>query len=222
MSNALQHMPSKEVSVKNATILSAYLLVVWGFYRFIFKLPEEVEDFLIKPALWLIPVFWLINKEKSKLTSVGITFKNLFQSIYLSLALGVFFVFVGVLTNLAKYQSINFTDDIGGTSFMTALLLSLATGVTEEITFRGYIFNRVWHGLGDEWKANYIVSIVWALVHIPVALLWWKMDLPGTVGILILITMFGIGSSYIFARTKNVASSILLHMLWSWPIILFR
>jgi len=98
----------------------------------------------------------------------------------------------------------------------------LATGITEEITFRGYIFNRVWHALGSEWKANYIVSIVWGFLHIPIAIFWWKLNLPGTIGVLILVTIFGIGSSYIFARTKNVASSVLLHMLWEWPIILFR
>ena len=215
-------MPNKTISIKNATILSTYLLIVWGFYRFLFKLPEEIEDLFVKPILWLGPVFWFIRQEKSKLASIGITFKNLFSSIYLSLALGVFFVVIGILTNFAKYQGSSFTDKIGDTTFFTALLLSLAVGITEEITFRGYIFNRVWHGLGDEWRANLIVSTVWTLVHIPIALLWWKLDAGGTMGMLILIMLFGIGSSYIFARTKNVVSSILLHMLWSWPIILFR
>ena len=36
----------KETALKNATILAAYLLIVWGFYRFLFKLPEEIEDLL--------------------------------------------------------------------------------------------------------------------------------------------------------------------------------
>ncbi len=203
-------------------MLVAYLLVVWGFYRFLFKLPEEIEDLLVKPLIWLVPVLMLVRREKLGPKSLGLTFKNLFSSIYLALALGVFFVLIGLLVNYLKYQSFNFTSNVGSSSFLTALLLSFATGITEEITFRGYIFNRIWHALGDEWKANYIVSFLWALVHIPVAIFWWKLSLPGTVGMLILITIFSIGSSYIFARTKNVASSILLHMLWEWPIILFR
>lgn len=215
-------MPDKETAIKHTTILAAYILIVWGFYRFLFKFPEEIEDLIIKPILWLVPVFILVRKEKLGLGSLGLTLKNLFPSIYLALALGVFFAIVGILVNFAKYKSVSFTAEIGETPFLTALLLSLATGISEEITFRGYIFNRVWHAFGSEWKANYLVSIVWALVHIPIAIFWWKLNLSGTVGILILITIFGIGSSYIFARTKNVASSIFLHMLWEWPIILFR
>ena len=215
-------MPTKEKAIKNSTIIASYLVIVWGFYRFLFKLPEEVEDLLIKPLMWLVPVFLLTRSEKLGLSSLGVTLKNLFPSVYLSLALGVFFALTGVLVNYVKYQSVNFGANIGETTFFTALFLSFATGVTEEITFRGYIFNRVWYALGNEWKANYLVSIVWVLVHVPIAIFWWKLSFAGTVGILMLITIFGIGSSYIFARTKNVASSILLHMLWEWPIILFR
>src|SRR3989344_2634815 len=160
-------MPSKETALKNSTILASYLVIVWGFYRFLFKLPEEVEDLLIKPLMWLVPVFILTRGEKLGLSSLGVTLKNLFPSVYLSLALGVFFALTGVLVNYVKYQSVNFGANIGETTFFTALFLSFATGVTEEITFRGYIFNRVWYALGNEWKANYLVSIVWVLVHVP-------------------------------------------------------
>lgn len=215
-------MPNKETSIKNATILATYLVVVWGFYRFLFELPEEVEDMLVKPVLWLLPMCFLLKKERKGLASVGITLKNLFPSVYFALALGMFFVLVGFVVNYIKYSSLNFTDNIGEVSFKTALLLSFATAIVEETVFRGFIFNRVWHALGKEWKANILTSLVWALVHVPVALFRWNLELSGSIGILVLIMIFGIGSSYIFARTKNVMSSVFLHILWSWPIMLFR
>jgi uncharacterized protein len=215
-------MPKKEIAIKHATVLAMYLLVVWGFYRYLIRMPEELEDIVIKPLFWLIPLFVLLKREKLGLSSIGLTFKNLFPSIYMSLILGVFFAVIGGLVNYAKYGSLNFTDNIGDTTFFTALMLSLMTGFTEEIVFRGYIFNRMWHGLGDEWKANLLVSIVWGMVHIPIALFWWKLNTPLSVGVFILMVLFGIGSSYVFARTRNIASSVLLHMLWQWPIILFR
>jgi len=215
-------MPTKEEAIKHSTLLATYLLIVWGFYRFIFKFPENIEDIVIKPLLWLVPVAILVKKEKLGPKSVGLTSKNLFSSIYSSLILGIVFAFVGMAVNYAKYQSFNFTSNIGESPFFTALLLSLVTGFTEEVTFRGYIFNRVWHALNNEWLANLTVSAVWGLVHIPIAIFWWKLNLMGTLGTLILVTIFGIGSSYVFARTKNVTSSVLLHMMWEWPIILFR
>ena len=215
-------MPNKETAIKNSTILATYLLIVWGFYRLLFKFPDDVEDLIIKPIFWLLPVFYLVKKEKLGFASVGITSKGLFSSIYSSLALGVFLTITGVVINFIKYKGVNFLDDIGPTPFFTLLVLSLATGVSEEIAFRGYIFNRIWSALGSEWKANIIVSTVWALVHVPIVLFWWKLDLIGTIGILVLTFIFGVGSSFAFARTRNIASSILLHMLWEWPIILFR
>jgi len=215
-------MESKEAALKNSTILAAYLLIVWGFYRILFKFPDNIEDYIIKPVFWLIPVFYLVKKDKLKLSLIGLTWKNLFPSVYSALALGILFTLVGVVINYIKYKGFNFVSNVGPIPFFELLPLTLATGISEEITFRGYIFSRVWLAIGNEWKANIIVSFVWALIHVPVALFWWKLNLSATIGILILTFIFGVGSSYIFARTKNIASSILLHMLWEWPIILFR
>ena len=212
----------KEILLKNSIVLATYLLIVWGFYRMLFKLPEEVEELVVKPVLWLGPVLFLVRREGLGFSSLGISSKNLFPSLYLSLALGMVFAIEGVIVNYIKYQGVEFYANLGSGVFITSLFISFATAFSEEITFRGYIFNRLWNVFGDEWKANLVSSFIWALVHIPVAIFWWELDLYSTLGLLFLTTIFGIGSSYVFARTKNVASSILLHVLWGWPIVLFR
>jgi membrane protease YdiL (CAAX protease family) len=215
-------MPKKELAIKHSTILVAYLLIVWGFYRMLIKLPEEVEELIIKPLLWLAPVFYLLKKEKLGLASVGVTFQNLFPAVYFSLALGALFAFEGVIINIVRYKGVDFSANLGQGSFLIALFLSFATAISEEITFRGYLFGRIWHVLGGEWRANLLTSFVWALVHIPVAIFWWELDFSGTATLLFLTTIFGMGSAFVYARTKNILSSILLHVLWSWPIVLFR
>ena len=215
-------MLKKETAIKHSTIFAAYLLVVWGFYRFLFKLPEEIEELVVKPIIWLLPVFYLVKKEKLSLSSVGITSKNLFPAIYLALALGVVFAIEGVFVNFFKYGGINFGANIGKLAIFPSIGLSFATAISEEISFRGYLFNRVLHALGSEWKANIITSLVWGIIHIPIAIFWWKLSITGLIGYLLLTTIFGVGSAFVFARTKNVASSILLHVLWEWPIVLFR
>jgi len=87
-------------TLKNAVNLGAFLLVAWGFYRFLFQLPEEIEELFIKPAVWLGATIYLVKKEKSSFSSLGITSKNLFPAIYLSLALGALFVIEGGLSIL--------------------------------------------------------------------------------------------------------------------------
>ena len=215
-------MPKKEVAIKHTTILAAYIIIVWGFYRCLFKLPEEIEEVIIKPLLWLTPMFFLLRKEKMGLSSIGITSKNLFPSIYFSVALGVVFALEGFLINIVKYKGVDFWANIGNTPLLLALTVSFVTAVSEELTFRGYIFGRIWHVFGSEFWSNLLTSVLWALVHIPVAIFWWELDFSGTLSILVLTTIFGVASAIIYARTKNIFASVLLHVFWEWPIILFR
>jgi len=215
-------MPDKETAIKHSTILATYLLLVWGFYRFLYRLPEEVEEFVLKPLIWLLPVWYLLRKEKLGLSSLGITTQNLFSSIYLSLGLGAVFAVEGVIVNFVKYEQLSFNANIGQTALVISLGISFATAISEEIAFRGYLYNRVSYALGNEWSSNLITSAVWGLIHLPISIFWLNLSFAGVAGFFILTMIFGIGSAFIFARTKNILSSIILHVLWSWPIILFR
>lgn len=215
-------MPGKTTLVKHATIYASYLLILWGFYRVLVTLPDEVEEVIVKPIIWLVPLIYLLGKEKLNIASLGITFKNLFPSIYLSLGLGSIFVIEALVSNYFKYHGFNFGANIGDQTLTLALGISLATAVSEELAFRGYIFNRLNLALKSEWVANLITTALWTLMHVPMAIMIMKLTPGATVVYLILVAVFGFGSSYVFARTKNITSSILLHILWSWPIILFR
>lgn len=215
-------MPKKETAIKHSTILAAYLLIVWGFYRFLFMLPEELEEVVIKPLIWLIPVYYLVKKEKLGLASLGITTENLFKAIYFALGLGAVFALEAVLINFVKYGGFEFAANVGEKPLLAALGLSFITAISEEITFRGYLFNRVWSALGNELVANLVTSLAWGLIHVPVAFFVWKLSFSASLTFLVLTMLFGMGSSFVFARTRNIVSSILLHVLWSWPIVLFR
>jgi membrane protease YdiL (CAAX protease family) len=181
-----------------------------------------VEELFIKPILWLVPIFWLTIKENLPVSSLGITFKNLFPAIYLSLGLGAVFVIEALLTNFFKYGHLNFAANLGNMPILSSLGVSFATAFSEEVAFRGYIFGRLWFALKDEWAANVTSSLIWTVVHIPIAFFVWKLNLASGILYLLLTAAFGVGSAFIFGRTKNIFGSIFLHVLWEWPIILFR
>lgn len=203
--------------------MAVYLLIIWGFYRFLFQLPEEIEETIIKPLVWLIPVMYLVKLERRGLESVGITLRNLFPAIYYSLGLGLIFVFEAMVVNYIKYEGqFNLNSNIGQLPFLTALGLSFITAFSEEITFRGYIFTRIWDFVKNELSANLLTSVFWAMIHVPITIFVWKLDFSASLIYLALTTIFGIGSAFVYARTKNILSPILLHVLWQWPIILFR
>jgi membrane protease YdiL (CAAX protease family) len=215
-------LPGKVELLKNVTIYSTYLIIIWAFYRFLFQLPSEVEELFIKPVVWLLPLLFLIKREGLGISSLGITFKNLFPAIYFGIGLGAVFVLEGVLTNFLKYGGFNFAANLGSLPFMTTLGLSFATAFSEEISFRGYIFARLLSITKSEWGANVITTVLWTAIHVPIAFFVWKLSLSAGILYLALTAVFGMGSAFIFARTGNVIGSVLLHVLWEWPIILFR
>jgi hypothetical protein len=38
--------------------------VFWGCYRFLFKFPDELEELVIKPILWLLPIAYFLKKKR--------------------------------------------------------------------------------------------------------------------------------------------------------------
>jgi membrane protease YdiL (CAAX protease family) len=213
---------NKEFKLKNVFVYATYLLIVWGLYRFIFKLPEEVEELVIKPVVWLLPLLYVIRKEKEKLSSLGVSITTLFPSLYFVIGLGAIFAIEALLLNFFKYGYLNLGSYIGDKTLLLSIGISLATAFSEEIAFRGYIFNRLNKILKNEWSASIITTIFWVLIHVPIVVFIMKWDLLSSISYLFITALFGLGSNFVFARTGNVFASVILHVVWEWPIILFR
>lgn len=208
--------------IKSVVVYSTYLIIVWAFYRFLFQLPDNIEELIIKPVIWLIPLYYFVHKEGFGLSTLGFTFRNLFPAIYLSIGLGAIFVLEGIAANFLKYGHFSFAANIGTAPLLISLGLSFATAFSEETAFRGYIFNRLGFALKSELTANIVQTILWTAIHIPIAFFVFNLGLSGGLVYLGITAIFGLGSAFIFARTQNIWGSIFLHVLWEWPIILFR
>ena len=215
---------SSKIELKRVTLLYVFILLIWGFYRYLFRFPEEIEELVLKPIFWLGPVMFLLWREKKSLDSIGWSTKNLFKSLYLGVGLGMVFALEGLLIHWLKYQSFSFINlQYQSLSvLLVAMGVSLVTAITEESAFRGYIFNRLWYIFKSEWAANLISSFGWALVHLPITYFVLHYSFEQMITYLVLIFIFGVASALVFARTKTITASILLHVLWAWPIILFR
>jgi len=211
-----------KVSLTTPLLYFIYLFVVWGLYRINFEYSDVLEELFIKPVIWLLPFLYIFHRENIKWSDLGITTKNLFPSVYLSLAIGVGFAFLGIIANLAKYGGVNFNANLGNDLFGISIIISLGTSVTEEFVFRGYILG----AFVRKFKSTFIPiigsTILWTIIHLPVSYFVWKMNPIQVVIFLFLTFLYGLGAAMLYIRTRNLASSILLHFLWEWPIILFR
>lgn len=215
-------MNTKSESLKNLVRFYAFLFVVWGFYRFLFQFPDPLEELVAKPIVWLLPMIYFARKEKLKLSDLGFTSKNFFHVVYFVIFLGFLFGIAAMIVNYLKYGSLNLNANIGQEAFTTSLLLSFATAFSEEVAFRGYIFGRSLVFLKDEIKANLLTSVGWTLIHLPVAIFDWNLSITDTAIYLFLVFTFSLGTTFVYSKTKNIIAPILLHVMWQWPIILFR
>jgi membrane protease YdiL (CAAX protease family) len=221
MVERLRNEIGREAKLKRALFTFAYLLLVWSLYRLFFTFPEWLEEVVVKPLVWIVPMGLLVYGEGASLKEVGINFENFSRTAYFILGLGVLFVFEAGVLNYIKHGGFNFAGEIGG-GFWWVFGLSLVTATTEEVVYRGYIFSRVWDGLGNEWFANIITSVGWVVLHFPVYIFGLSLSGGDFLATSLLVFVFSMGSGFIYARTRNVFGSILLHVLWQWPIILFR
>jgi membrane protease YdiL (CAAX protease family) len=213
------------LSIRHVLALFSFIFVAWGLYRYFPEItPLWVEELILKPLLWVVPTLWLVKKiEGESWASLGLVKKNLKPSIYWGIGLGFVFALEGLLTNIFKYRGLNLvTLDYSPLAFLGLMAISFVTAFSEELVFRGYIFTRLSRILKNEWLAVFISAIFFALIYLPVVVFVLSYQPVVMLAYLLFVFIYGFASAFVFARTGNLMASILLHIFWSWPIILFR
>lgn len=212
-------------SQKHIFALFSFIFVLWAFYRYFPEiLPEWAEELVLKPLIWLVPTFWLVkNVERRPLSSLGLTKRNLLPSLYWGVGLGIVFALEGLLTNILKYRGLHLASpDYTPLIFLGSVVLSFVTAFSEEIVFRGYIFNRLWEIWRNEWLANITSAFLFVLIHLPMGVFVLGYTPGVMLAYLFFVFVYAFASAFVFARTGNLVSSVLIHVFWSWPIMLFR
>ena len=199
------------------------IFIFWGLYRLIFRLPEDIEEIILKPIIWLVPTFYIVFKiEKKGLASLGYSTKNFLQSVAKGLSFGILFLMVGLSLNYLKYGRFSMQNLPGKEVFLPALILSFITAISEETVFRGYLMNRLSEILKSSVVANFISSIGFCLIHLPIMVFVFRYNLPQIFIFLVLTFLSSLGSGLMFSWTKTIWASILVHVFWSWPVVLLR
>lgn len=201
-----------------------YLLFVWSLYRYFFRFSESLDELVFKPLLWLGPVLIMVKIwEQRSLTTIGWTFNNFFENLYLGWGLGAFYALAGIITNSYKYRGLTFIP-IGITSLdlLSLLFLSLATAFIEETIFRGYLLTRLEKGFTKPIYANMGAAVLFSLIHLPITLFLLKTDFATMISYLILMFAQGVGNGMIFQRKRSIAAPTVAHALWNMTVVLFR
>ena len=202
----------------------AIILIIWSFYRAIFKsdLPLWFNEFIAKPLVFLLPIYWYITKTEKKpfLRGVGFKKKKVMIDILFGLGIGSLFIAVAVLTRITKgmtFPSLDISPEA-----IIWIFSTLMAAATEQILSTGFIFKRLSDESKNIFRPLMISTLLFFFLHVPALFGADKIVGSTLVQMMILNTIISLITSVVFLLRKNTVASILVHALYllSLPILL--
>ncbi|OGG03831.1 hypothetical protein A2W14_04790 [Candidatus Gottesmanbacteria bacterium RBG_16_37_8] len=212
---------------RQAFIVWFTIFIVWAFYRAYYILPESLDEFIVKPLIFAVPVIFLVwIWENKPLKSLGLWFnaRGLVIDIYIGVVLGILLAVEGLMANYLKYGRFSFGPIealflAGGIG--SFLAINLATSISEEILGRGFLYNRLFKASKQQLASAIVASFLFTLIHLPI--MFTRLHLTGNALIFYPLSIFTMGmvNSYLFTLRGNLVLPILIHTFWNMTISLY-
>lgn len=217
-------MKSKVSPTQRALNLWAIILIIWAIYRAKLKMPEWFDEFIAKPLVFILPVYYYIKRveKKSFFPALYIKPNSFMGDLLLGLAIGSIFFLSAIFVNLIKVKKImflqqNFTVE----SFIFVIILALATGISEEILSRGFVLKRLYDESKNIYTSSFFASILFFFLHVPI--LFTNTKITGSVLLMIMGTdmVLSLINSFIFLERKSLALPIFIHAFYNLSVTIF-
>jgi membrane protease YdiL (CAAX protease family) len=205
----------------------AIVLIAWALYRSHFgtSLPIWLDEFIIKPVMFLLPIHYYVTSMERKpfFTGVGFSRKGLLGDILIGLLGGSLFLAAGAMANYVKYGTYFAPDP----KFLNMIPLGLivavafASSITEEILMRGFVLKRLYEKSNNMFTASLYTSFLFFFLHIP--MIFASDIITGTLILQVMATdlVLSMAVSFLYIGRQNVLVPILVHALYNLSLYLF-
>jgi len=218
-------MKQKSSPVQKALNLWAIILIIWAVYRAKFRLPEWFDEFIAKPLVFILPVFYFIKKVEKKnfFLRIDLHLKNSVKDILWGLVIGGVFIIVAIISQLVKFGHVVFITGQNLTllSILIILLTALATSISEEILSRGFILKRLYEDSKNIFTSSFFASILFFFLHVPI--LFTNVKITGNILLFFMATdlILSLTNSFIFLDRKSLILPIMIHAVYNISVIIF-
>lgn len=222
MKNTFNIKGGKAEKLVPVILIWLIVIVVWGAYRQFFRLPEWVEEIFFKPLIFVGPVIWYMARfEKLTPPALGLRTQNAQKILLWGAGFGLFLVAENFGIWLLKGRGINLSL-LTGNTILISTIISLATAISEEILYRGFLLERMWQRLDREHLANGITAVLFMLGHVGNGVLTLGYRGQELATYLLLILVVGFAQGFVYGRTRSVYASGITHTLWNFSNSFFR
>lgn len=215
----------KITPTQRALNLWAVILIIWAFYRAYFKMPEWFDEFIAKPLVFVLPVFYYIKNVDKKpiFESLYLHFKPkiIIKDLFNSLVIGGIFLLTAFFAFYFREQKFILINNFPGIDkFIIIFLTALATGITEEILSRGFVLKKLYEESKNIYSSTFFASVLFFFLHVPI--LFADPRINGQMLLMFLTTdlLLSMINGIIFLWKKSLFAPILIHTFYNIVIAL--
>lgn len=217
-------MKQKISPTQKALNLWAVILIIWSIYRANIKMPEWFDEFIAKPFVFILPVYYYIRNvdKKSFFESILFKPKQIWKDLVLGLGIGGIFFITAIFANFIKVNRL-FTIDKSFTAqnIFFVVVIALATGISEEILSRGFVLKKLYDESKNIYTSSFFASILFFFLHVPI--LFTNARIVGNMLILFMATdlILSLVNSFIYLDRKSLVLPILIHAMYNISLTFF-
>jgi membrane protease YdiL (CAAX protease family) len=220
-------MKEKVSPTQRALNVWAIILIIWCVYRSQFKteLPEWFDEFIAKPLVFLVPLYYYIKhyEKKNFFEAVDLKWKNHSTDILMSLGMGLVFFMTGAAAHFVKTGS--FMPPVDKVATVLTLgyyvALAFASSISEEILSRGFVLKRLYDESKNVYTSVFFSSFLFFFLHVP--MLFTNQQIFGQALLQIMFTdlVLSLAVSIMYIQRRNVLLPIFIHAFYNLSIYLF-
>jgi len=216
-------MKEKTTSTQKALNLWAIVLIVWSIYRASIKMPEWFDEFIAKPIVFILPVYYYIRKidKKNFFADIYLDLKKILPDFLLGLVIAVFFIVSAFLANWLKAGKLFLKPQPNVCLLLFTIALAIATAISEEVLSRGFVLKRLYQESKNIYTSSFFASLLFFFLHVP--MLFTSNNIFGGLLLTFMVTdiLLSLIISFIFIQRKSLTLPILIHAFYNLIIILF-
>ncbi len=213
-------MKQKITPTQRALNLWAVILIVWAIYRTYFKMPQWFDEFIAKPLVFVLPVYYYIRTVDKKpfFPSIHLNLKPkvVMGDLFNSLVIGGVFLLTAILAVYIRSQKLIFLNHFPGlVNLLVIIVMALATGITEEILSRGFVLTKLYEESKNIYTSTFFASVLFFFIHVPI--LFTDPRINGRTLLMFMTTdlLLSMINGLIFLQRKSLTTPILIHAFYN-------
>lgn len=206
-------------------VVKSYVVVfvLWGLYRLVFRLPEAIEETVLKPLVFVGGVLVIHRPKRWDKFFLDVWGKgDWLKAMLLGISFGLAYIVFYGLASFLTFGRLRLGSDLAQELWSSFVGLGLVTAIWEEWLFVGYIFGELKEVIKSLMASRLLTAALFTLIHLPI--LAYGYQFTGiTLGFqLLLLFILGFANTVLMGLSRNLLAPVLSHTLWGVAIFLFR